>query len=292
MKKIRYIPFGYEIINGQIALNEQESNAVKVIFSSYLQGASYTDIARQMTEKGLPYHENNSRWNKCMVKRILENETYMNRQGYSQIVSEVDFQQVPLIQNERDKNKNPQKTLEPSILKRKALCYECGGRYLRHTKNVPHEKWYCENVNCHADTRITDLLIKDTVTEILNAVIANQSILAVENNNSPTYAPTLEITRLNNEIYRQLEKRDFDAGNVKSLILQCAAEKYKCCGDSSHHITETLKADFAMQSPLSYFSAELFDRTVSNLLIAKDGTIHVKFINGVIRHNAMSTKPD
>lgn len=44
------------------------------------------------------------------------------------------------------------------------------------------------------------------------------------------YAPSLNVTRIANEIGRELEKRDADKQNIKSLILQCAAERYNCCG--------------------------------------------------------------
>ena len=54
-----------------------------------------------------------------------------------------------------------------------------------------------------------------------------------EKENAPLifkYAPNLTVTRLANEIGRELEKRDADKQNIKLLILQCAAERYNCCG--------------------------------------------------------------
>ena len=43
--KIRNIPFGYVLVNGEIALHRQEASAVKRIFALYLQGASLKTIA-------------------------------------------------------------------------------------------------------------------------------------------------------------------------------------------------------------------------------------------------------
>ena len=45
-------------------------------------------------------------------------------------------------------------------------------------------------------------------------------------------------------------------------------------------MTDRLKADFEKSSPLSAYSTELFIRTVTAVLLAKDGTVSLLLKNG------------
>ena len=46
MKKIRYLPFGYTIRNGQTVIDQQEAETVRGIFTAYIHGASLKEIER------------------------------------------------------------------------------------------------------------------------------------------------------------------------------------------------------------------------------------------------------
>lgn len=47
----RYLPFGYQIEQGEIAIVSKESNAVRFIFEEYLAGKSLKEIADIMSAK-------------------------------------------------------------------------------------------------------------------------------------------------------------------------------------------------------------------------------------------------
>jgi hypothetical protein len=276
MKKLRNIPFGYQLSDGEIAFHQQEANAVKMIFNEYLHGGlSYKDITELLTDKRIPYRENKSIWNKSMVKRILENAKYMGTEDYSMLVSEADFQLVASIKAKRNQNGNTSSAI--IFIKKKSLCFECGGRYKRHTKNPRKEKWYCEN-GCQSETRITDSLLQNILTSVLNEVIVDSSILNIESTLS--FKPNLEIIRLINEINRMIEKKELDKDNVKALIMVCAAEKYATYDDcTAPYKTEVLKALLKGKRSLAEFNVELFNKVVENFLIEKNGVVHVRFIN-------------
>ena len=55
MKKIRYLPFGYTIRNGQTVIDQQEAETVRGIFTAYIHGASLKEIAEDLTAKNIPY---------------------------------------------------------------------------------------------------------------------------------------------------------------------------------------------------------------------------------------------
>ena len=61
MLKNRSIPFGYCVINGKYAINENEAAAVREIFEKYIGGKSLKTIATEMVntvqygQNGLEY---------------------------------------------------------------------------------------------------------------------------------------------------------------------------------------------------------------------------------------------
>ena len=50
----RYLPFGYQIEQGEIAIVSKESNAVRFIFEEYLAGKSFKGIADIMSANEIP----------------------------------------------------------------------------------------------------------------------------------------------------------------------------------------------------------------------------------------------
>lgn len=88
MAKNRTIPFGYMMENGRITANPKEVLAVVTIFSEYLAGKSLSEIAAEMD---VPYSES-SKWNKNMIKRIIENRKIPRNSHFPQLISRRNFQ--------------------------------------------------------------------------------------------------------------------------------------------------------------------------------------------------------
>jgi len=286
MRKLRYIPFGYTLRDGVITIHEPEAEAVKMIFTEYLHnGRSYKDIAAMLTAQGIAYRENVPNWNKLMVKRILENPKYQGDGDYPQLIAASQFKQVAAIKKEKYTRKNVQVIPSIEAVKNKALCFQCGSGLARQNETKAGEKWFCKNNGCGIEVRIKGELFTEAVTMIMNEVIADPSV--IENGGTPlSHTHSLEVTLLTNEINRELEKTELNDEYVKTLIMACAAEKYAGRGeDDAPYLTEKLKAEFKGQTPLTEFETELFNRTVKDILLDKDGTVHVRFINRkVISH--------
>ena len=98
----RKIPFGYQVQNGRINCHPEEAELVRAIFSRYLLGGSYSQIADEMARQGVRYHQHTAQWNKHMVKRILENERYLGMDGYPQLVTDEEFLAVRLRRGEQN----------------------------------------------------------------------------------------------------------------------------------------------------------------------------------------------
>lgn len=80
MKKKRYLPFGYQMNEGNIIPDILESSAVQSIFENYRNGASLQMLAKQMQQSGLKYREN-AVWNKAMIARIRKTLRWFEK-GY------------------------------------------------------------------------------------------------------------------------------------------------------------------------------------------------------------------
>ena len=76
MKK-RYLPFGYAVRDGNIVIDTEQGTIVQSIFTAYLAGNTFQQIAKSMISKGIEYHKNDAEWNKNTISRILENENLL-----------------------------------------------------------------------------------------------------------------------------------------------------------------------------------------------------------------------
>ena len=100
----------------------------------------------------------------------------------------------------------------------------------------------------------------------LNTIIAQPGLL--EPRERRLYEPSLDVTKLNNQINRELEKTEVDSDYVKLLIFNCAAEKYATYSDcDGEYFTEQLQKRFQSQPPLAEFDSALFEETVKQVLL-------------------------
>jgi len=62
--------------HGELVINEEEADTVRIIYAEFLTGLSYTAIAKKLTELGIKSPAGNDVWNNSTVKSILSNEKY------------------------------------------------------------------------------------------------------------------------------------------------------------------------------------------------------------------------
>lgn len=206
MKKNRSIPFGYRMKNGEIIIDEIETNAVEKIFMDYISGSSLKEIADSMK---VPYSEVSVVWNKNMVKRILENEKYLGTEIYSKIIDS-DIIAKANEKKQRKSTSNCGISQELRVVRSLSHCKECGKKLSRIGGNTRSEKWDCKNTDCSKfEFRLTDQMLTDEVLNMLNTVIANPDLLDVSEE-ILEYAPSLEVTRQQNEINRLMDSVNVD----------------------------------------------------------------------------------
>ena len=80
-----------------------------------------------------------------------------------------------------------------------------------------------------------------------------------------------------------LNQREVDANKTLSLILECAAEKYKTCSiKKSDHLTIKLKTLFQEHSNDEKLDRELFEQTVKQVILQPDGSVQFRLLNDKI----------
>lgn len=277
MAKNRTIPFGYMMQCGRITANPKEVLAVVTIFSEYLAGKSLSDIAAEMD---VPYSEN-SKWNKNMVKRIIENEKYLGTSIFPQLISEEIFRSA----NEKRVKKATsvhEISAELNELRKITVCSECGRRLFRSGGNTRPEKWDCRNLECSRfEYRLTDKMLIDGISTILDAVAANPELIDTDCEIS-SYSPNGEIIRKQNAINQMIDDAEFDIDEVKNEIFKLAEMKYQRCKYSDiPQKTRLLKTLFSEKAQTKNLDIDFLKSTVKQIKISHNFTIETEFINGV-----------
>lgn len=116
----RTIPYGYTICNGCIGVDTDAASTIRGIYIGYLNGKSFTAIAKELTEKKVDYFQGKTAWNKQMVKRILECPMYCGTEKYPKIIDSTQFQAVAKLIASKygGYNTDPRAT----VLKKRSFC--------------------------------------------------------------------------------------------------------------------------------------------------------------------------
>ena len=280
MPKNRVIPFGYCMKNCEITTIPKEVYAVSTIFSEYLNGSSLLQIAKLMESEKIRYSTDSDRWNKNMVKRIIENKKYLGTDKYQQIIDEDIFRQA----NEKRVRKAATLCVisdDLQEIRKVTYCAECGEKLFRKTNGKGREYWNCGNPDCFKyEYRLTDQMIIGAVLTVLNTAIANPSL--IENSGEiSVYSPTVDVIRKQNEINQMTDSLQVDFDKVKVEILRLAEMKYNCCTyNDSPQKTKEIKALLENHEQLNMLDIGLLKNCVNRILISHFCTIEVELING------------
>ena len=280
MARNRVILFGYCMKNGEITTEPKEVYAVEEIFREYLNGSSFLQIAKLMESEKIRYSEDSDRWNKNMVKRIIENEKYLGTDKYPQIIDEDIFKRA----NEKRVQKATTLNLvcdDLQGIRKVTYCLECGEKLFRKTNGKGREYWNCGNPDCFKyEYRLTDQMIIGAVLTVLNTAIGNPSLLEYGGEIS-VYSPTVDVIRQQNEINRMTDSAQIDFDRVKAEIFRLAELKYDCCTyNDSPQKTAEIKALLENHEQLNTLDIGLFKSCVNRILISHFCTIEVELING------------
>lgn len=271
--------------NGEIQAKDDESKAVREIFKMYIDGVSLLAIANYMSGTEISYNGNSSKWNKNMVKRILENKKYMGENNFPAIIDRDIFQSANA---KKQVKSNAMKHISEELQTIRSLlfCGECGCRLYRSVNSTGSEYWNCKNPFCEKiGYRLTDNMLIGSAVAVLNTVIANPNLLNSDEEIS-AYIPDMEVTRQQNEINRLMDSQNIDFDKAKEEIFKLAELKHDCCTYSEKpQKTAQLKAFLTDCEQQNTLNIGLLKSCVSRILVSRFYTVEFEFINGVTIKN-------
>ena len=69
--------YGFEMVNGQLVVKEDEAAVIRRIFDLYLQGVGKQSIANILNAEGVPRRYGHEKWYHTAIDYIIKNERYM-----------------------------------------------------------------------------------------------------------------------------------------------------------------------------------------------------------------------
>ena len=269
---IRTTLYGYQVENGRTIIHTEEANIVKMVFSLYVEGKTLNSIASRLTEEKVAYFQDEVKWNKNTIKRMIENEKYMGNEVYPTIISTSLFNQTKAVK-ERKSCKQETHTPEVELFREISVCGKCGSRFKRVNTWGTREKWMCSK-GCKCSAYIDDAILEDAVTSNLKMVIRNPDLLNIVADSQ--YMPTIDVTKEENELIRLLEQPKLKFSAIAKCILQGAKVRFDCCKFDNGELTEELKDEISSIDKIDY---RLMKEYIKQIIIQPDGRIITVFIN-------------
>ena len=162
--------YGYNLVNGEMVINEDEAKVVRRIFELYLSGKGLQAIAGIFNEEQVPRRYGRTHWHHNTIRYILTNERYkgdallqkkyttdtlpyrlkLNKgektqyyveNSHAPIIDKITFEKAQELLKTR---KNEEHARKSNVLSGNVRCPDCGGTFRRHEKNGK-VYWFCMN---------------------------------------------------------------------------------------------------------------------------------------------------
>lgn len=157
-------PIGYDYIDGELVINQQEAAQVRRVFDLYASGASVTEIRDHMVARG--FQTKHGDWTHTnTISYVLDNELYSGvvhfdgerseGEAHDAIISRALYEKVRFLR-ERSRSNPYKETVSSHLLTGFVFCGSCGARYFP-KKNRSGNVYY----HCHSRAKVNKEMIKD-----------------------------------------------------------------------------------------------------------------------------------
>lgn len=179
--KISYPPYGYDYVDGQMVINEEQAEIIRWMFAEALAGKGTHAIATALNERGVPTKKG-GKWTASTVRGLLSNEKFtgsvMFQKSYTDsqfnrhtnrgekdmyymenhhpaIVSQETFEMAAAVISQRGKEKNISKDRNKYQnrypFSGKIICSECGSTFKRRIHYSTHQQYIAWCCSRHID---------------------------------------------------------------------------------------------------------------------------------------------
>ena len=281
MKKIRYLPFGYTIRNGQTVIDQQEAETVRGIFTAYIHGASLKEIAEDLTAKNIPYTERSCVWDKARISRILENAKYTGDAELDAIIEDAVYEEAVAAKSARRWNRAVTECEGIRQLRDHIRCGNCGAPMLRHinSKRAVRESWTCSNADCGIRVRISDGELLQKITLLMNRVIANADLMLPHP--KVKHRDSAVVLNLQQQISDEMEQERPSEERIVALLCEIAGQLYKETNAKTQIAAQIARKRAALMHPQDAFNSACFSSLIDAV------SLHVG--GGVVLHTKTET---
>ncbi len=212
--KIASSPYGYDAVDGELFVNEQQAEIVRFIFTELLSGKSTHKIADELNRRSIPTKKG-GRWTSTTIRGMVSNEKYTGdvifqktytdacynrhkndgakeqyyvKDNHTAIISREDFEAAQKIIEQRAKEKGVEKYSDKYLnrypFSGKIICGQCGGTFKRrtHSSGSKYIAWCCsthiENIRKCSMKYVPDSDFEYAFVTMMNKLIfSHQTVL-------------------------------------------------------------------------------------------------------------------
>lgn len=290
-----HMSIGYKVIDGKITVYEKHRKIVEEIFRDYDSGVSAIRIASGLKARGITNAHDRVAWTHVSIGRILENHNYLGTEYYPQIIEKELFERVQKrreqarIENGKGQHRPDRdaRILFGGVL----VCAECGAVYSHIQPNNKKRdggtaKWKCKNyvyrnrLTC-AGGFLSDEQVKDVCVDVINRIILDRKLITPPKQEEGVVSA--EYRKLERSLKQAKEERLLGASHtdITALLYERAAQLYRTLEiKDTDFRTEEMKEILDGRDELEEFDEELYRRLIKQIVVYKDNTLKVVFLNG------------
>ena len=149
-----YITYGYRLVDGDMRMNPEQSEAVHLIFDAYDGGESIKKIVGMLKDRKAPTTRGKPSWSPTLIRKILRNKDYLGVEPYPRMIEEEQFDRVQEhLKRSRDlwNQRHPSGSIQrTSMYTGRLICSSCGGVYSIYKQSGKEDRrkiryWKCRH---------------------------------------------------------------------------------------------------------------------------------------------------
>ena len=235
-----YITYGYRLVDGDMRMNPEQSEAVQLIFDAYDGGESIKKIVRMLKDRKAPTTREKPSWTPALIRKILRNKDYLGVEPYPRMIEEEQFERVQkCLKRSRDlwNQRHPSGSIQgTSMYTGRLICSSCGGVYSIYKQSVRGDKrdiryWKCR----HYDPATKEPCKMPILTEKQLDGLFLQALVRMKTEPALYHEETKKILtgiikerqRMESELNGDWNKCNEDYKRMEQLYFQIAARRYR-----------------------------------------------------------------
>ena len=306
-----YITYGYRLVDGDMRMNPEQSEAVHLIFDAYDGGESIKKIVGMLKDRKAPTTRGKPSWTPALIRKILRNKDYLGVEPYPRMIEEEQFERVQKclkrsrdLWNQRHSSGSIQRT---SMYTGRLICSSCGGVYSIYKQSVRGDKrdiryWKCR----HYDPATKEPCKMPILTEKQLDGMFSQALMRMKTEPTLYHEETQKILKglikerqfMESELNVCWKRCNEDDEWMEQLYFQIAAKRYQEIkwADLTHQIEEYLREVNASTQADSIDSLKTIDASVFKIIkrveVQPDRSLKFELINRavVLQYPEIKTK--